>query len=144
MGLRLNDKLLMSKAKRYAATLQGVEAYEVVMLSDDVLAWQRQALARLRSLEDVGVQGRLNHPVAPGALHDAIVALTGQSGAFACWMLYEGVIGLKLQGSDFKRFVERYLASVSSCDLSLAFEAPDAVLCVNDNEYDVTLHYLRR
>lgn len=138
------DRLLMGRARHYASTLEGVDASEVVLLSDDALAWQRQAIASLRSLEDVGLSGRLEHPLAPGGLSCAISALTGQTGAFSCWIFYEGVIGMALQGADFELFLERYFASACSCDLSIAFESPAAVVCVNDNAYDVTLHYLKR
>ncbi len=139
----LSERLLISKARRYASMLEGVDAYQVALLDDETLAWQRLALARLRSLDDVGLQARLAHPVAPAALPRAIIALTGLTGAFSCWVVYQGVVGVALQGRDFDLFLQRYLASHSSCDLSLAFESPEAVLCVNDNEHDVTLHYLR-
>ncbi|MFK3772785.1 hypothetical protein [Pseudomonas sp. NPDC089406] len=139
----LSERLLISKARRYASTLEGVDAYQVVLLDDETLAWQRLALARMRSFEDVGLQARLAHPVAPAALQRAIIALTGLTEAFSGWVVYEGVVGVALQGSDFDLFLQRYLASHSSCDLSLAIESPEAVLCVNDNEHDVTLHYLR-
>jgi len=140
----LSERLLISKARRYASTLEGVDACQVVLLDDETLAWQRLALTRMRSFEDVGLQACLAHPVAPAALQRAIIALTGLTGAFSGWVVYEGVVGVALQGSDFDLFLQRYLASHSSCDLPLAFESPEAVLCVNDNEHDVTLHYLRR
>ena len=140
MNNTLKEKLLLVRAKKYANAINGINRYSISLLRNDDFSWHRQELRKSYSLDHKG-EIIYNHPIKINDLIESIMTLLNIKSIFFCYLLFEGEVCISVNGNDFYNFLMSIFKLEGSYNASLIFTNPDRVLNINDNEYDVDIHY---
>jgi len=141
MTNKIEEKILMLRAKKFADNLEGLESFSISLLGDDVFSWHRDKLKKANAIDDRNGNVFFEQPVRVDELISAVISLLNIDAQFSCWLLYEGRCGIFARGKDFHVFLVSIFKLNNTYDLSLVFESPDRVISISDNEYDVDIIY---
>lgn len=141
MNNKIEEKLLLLRAKKFADNLEGLESFSISLLENDVFSWNRDKLKIASAIDDRNERVRFEQPVEESELISTIISLLGINKNFSCWLVHEGRCGIFVRGNDFRSFLSSIFRINKTYDMSLIFESPDRVISINDNEYDVDIFY---
>ncbi|WP_318390466.1 hypothetical protein [Enterobacter sp.] len=138
---KIEEKLLLLRAKKFADNLEGLESFSISLLGNDIFAWHRDKLKKSYAIDDRNERICFEQPVGTDQLIGAVISLLSIDKQFSCWIFYEGRCAIFVRGDDFHVFLVSMFKLNKTYDLSLIFESPDRVISISDNEYDVDIYY---
>lgn len=138
---KIEAKLLMLRARKFADKLEGLELFSISLLDNDDFFWHRDKLKIANTIDDKNHRVCLEQPVEIDKLIITITSLLGVDKQFSCLLIYEGRCGVFVRGNDFHSFLVSAFRLNRTFDLSLIFEFPDRVISISDNEYNVDIYY---
>lgn len=141
MITKIEEKLLLLRAKKFADKLEGLESFSISLLGKDVFLWHRDELKAANSIDNKDERVCFKQPVAEDKIISAVISLLKIDKQFFCWLVYEGRCGIFVRGSDFHLFLASIFRLNHTYDVSLIFKSPDRVIAISDNEYDVDIYH---
>lgn len=138
---KIEEKLLLLKAKKFADNLEGLESFSISLLENDNFSWHRDKLKKANAIDDRNDNVFFEQPAGADELISAVTSLLNIDTQFSCWLLYEGRCGIFVRVSDFHIFLVSIFKLNKTYDLSLIFESPDRVITISDNAYNVDIYY---
>ncbi|TBR63340.1 MULTISPECIES: hypothetical protein [unclassified Escherichia] len=138
---KIEEKLILLRAKKFTDNLEGLESFSISLLGNDIFLWHRDELKMANAIDNKNERVLFKQPVAEDKLINAVISLLNIDKIFLCWLVYEDRCGIFIRGNDFKLFLASVFRLNNSYDASLIFESPDRVISISDNEYDVDIFY---
>lgn len=141
MITKIEDKLLLLRARKFADNLEGLESFSISLLEKDAFLWHRDELKMANAIDNKNERVCFKQPVAEDKLIEAVISLLNIGEHFICWLVYEGRCGIFIRGNDFHLFLVSIFRLNNTYDVSLIFESPDRVITISDSEYDVDIYH---
>lgn len=141
MTSRLEEKLLLNKARKFSNNINGINSFSISLLNKDDFPWHREELKRARAINSEVEKIHFEQPVKERNLVETIVDLLDITNKFTCYFFYEGVVSVCVHGNDFSSFLISMFKLNDTYDLSLIFKSPDRVFIINDDEYSLDIYY---
>jgi hypothetical protein len=140
MNNRLEKKLLYKKAKEYVSQLEGIESFTISYVNDEDFIWYKEQLKLFFKIDQIDSEIRLEHPISKKKLIEIINKILNNN-FFKCIQLFEEKIAIHLNINYLDNFLNSIFKYNQSFDLSLLFLEPERILVINDDEYEIYLHY---
>jgi hypothetical protein len=140
MNNRLEKKLLYKKAKEYVSQLEGIESFTISYVNDEDYIWYKEQLKLFFKIDQIDSEIRLEHPISKKKLIEIINKILNNN-FFKCIQLFEEKIAIHLNINYLDNFLNSIFKYNQSFDLSLLFLEPERILVINDDEYEIYLHY---
>lgn len=141
MITKIEAKLLLLKARKFADNLKGTDSVSIALLDKDAFLWHRDELKMANAIDNKNERVCFKQPVAEDKLIDTVISLLNIGEHFLCWLVYEGRCGIFVRGNDFHLFLSSIFRLNNTHDVSLIFESPDRIISISDNEHDVDIYH---
>ncbi|OCG61455.1 hypothetical protein A9G30_10525 [Gilliamella sp. Fer4-1] len=140
MNNKLEKKLLYKKAEEYVSQLEGIESFTISSVNNEDFIWYKEQLKIFFKIDQIDSEIRLEHPISQKKLIE-IINNTLNNNFFKCIQLFEEKIAIHLNINHLDNFLNSIFKYNQSFDLSLLFLQPERILVINDDEYEIYLHY---
>ncbi|MWP61182.1 hypothetical protein [Gilliamella sp. Pas-s25] len=141
MNNKLEKKLLYIKAKEYVSQLKGIESFTISYVNDEDFVWYKKQLKLFFKIEQIDSRMTLDHPISKKKLIEIVNKILKNNGFSKCIQLVEEKIAIHLNINNLDDFLNSIFRYNQTFDLSLLFLEPERILVINDDEYEVYLHY---
>ncbi|NUF50234.1 hypothetical protein [Gilliamella sp. ESL0250] len=141
MNNKLEKKLLYIKAKEYVSQLKGIESFTISYVNDEDFVWYKKQLKLFFKIEQIDSRMTLDHPISKKKLIEIVNKTLKNNGFSKCIQLVEEKIAIHLNINNLDDFLNSIFRYNQTFDLSLLFLEPERILVINDDEYEVYLHY---
>ncbi|WP_141673027.1 hypothetical protein [Gilliamella sp. App6-5] len=141
MNNKLEKKLLYIKAKEYVSQLKGIESFTISYVNDEDFVWYKKQLKLFFKIEQIDSRMTLEHPISKKKLIEIVNNILKNNGFSKCIQLFEEKIAIHLNINNLDEFLNSIFRYNQTFDLSLLFLKPERILVINDDEYEVHLHY---
>jgi hypothetical protein len=142
MNSKLEKKLLLLRAKNYAAVVDGIRDMTISFLERDECIWHREKLAQINSYHGLPKLKSYTLPVNESDLISDISSLLITNKINDCFVFFENNVKIEFHVIDHFLFIKSFLSINKTFDLSLAFFQPDGVLVVSDDEYELKTFFI--
>ncbi|EAM6796398.1 hypothetical protein E0G74_22480, partial [Salmonella enterica] len=85
MITKIEEKLLLLRAKKFADKLEGLESFSISLLGKDVFLWHRDELKAANSIDNKDERVCFKQPVAEDKIISAVISLLKIEKQFFCW-----------------------------------------------------------
>lgn len=141
MTSRLEEKLLLNKAREFSNKINGIDSFSISMLHKDDFFWHQGELKKTSAINSEVKKIHFEQPIEEINLVETIIDLLNINNNFICYFFYEGVVTICFHGNDFSSFLVSMFKINDTYDLSLIFKSPDRVFVINDDEYSLDIYY---
>lgn len=141
MKNKIEDKLLLLRAKKFADNLEGLDFFSIYQLDNDIFSWHREKLKIAYAIDNTNDKISLEQPVKMNEIIRIMASLLKIENKTSCWLVYEGRSVISVCVNDFHSFVTSVFRLNKTYDISLLFQSPDRVISISDNEYDIDIYY---
>jgi len=141
MTSRLEEKLLLNRAKEFSNNINGIDFFSISLLNEDDFFWHREELKRAHAINDEVERIYFEQPVKERYLVETIADLLHITNGFTCYFFYEGIVSVCVSGNDFYSFLVSMFKLNDTYDLSLMFKCPDRVFIIDDDEYSLGIFH---
>ncbi|PIT13076.1 hypothetical protein BGI33_02900 [Snodgrassella alvi] len=141
MNNKLEKKLLYIKAKEYVSQLKGIESFTISYVNDEDFVWYKKQLKLFFKIDQIDSLITLEHPISKKELIEIINKILKNKTFSKCIQLFEEKIAIHLNINNLDDFLNSIFRYNQTFDLSLLFLEPERILVINDDEYEVHLHY---
>ncbi|PKA30688.1 hypothetical protein CWR41_12580 [Cedecea lapagei] len=141
MKNKIEDKLLLLRAKKFADNLEGLDFFSIYPLDNDIFLWHREKLKTAYAIDNTNDKISLEQPVKTNEIIRIMASLLKIENKTSCWLVYEGRSVISACVNDFHSFLTSVFRLNKTYDISLLFQSPDRVISISDNEYDVDIYY---
>lgn len=141
MTKKIEDKLLLLRAKKFADSIEGIDSIFISLLGNDMLLWHRDKLTIANAIDNGNGRICFEQPARMDELIRAVISTLGIEGGFSCWLVYEGRCGMLSCLNNAHSFLTSIFRTNNTYDISLIFESPEKVISISDNEYNVDIYY---
>lgn len=144
MSIKLEEKLLLNRAKKYAAKLKGIGSFSISLLRENDFIWHRKKLIKIHKIDNEIKRKTYSHPIDILDLYRSAIAPLNILNQVHCYLFYEGSVCIFIQCTDFYSLLDSIFKLEHTYDLSLSFTSPDRILAINDSEYELEVYYVIR
>lgn len=143
MKNKIEDKLLLFRAKKFAVNLEGLNSFSIYPLDNDIFLWHREKLKTAYAIDNRNHKISLEQPVKMNEIIRTMTSLL-KIEKTSCCLVFEGKSVISACVNDFYSFITSVFRLNKTYDISLLFQSPDRVISISDNEYDVDFYYVKK
>lgn len=144
MTSRIEEKLILHRAKGFAKSIGGIDSYSISLLDDKDFTWHREELKRVNSIKDEIEGFHFEQPVNVKELVEKTIDILHVDNGDACCFIYEGVVSVCVHVNDFRLFLASLFKINDTYGIFLLFKDPDSVFIISDDEHSLRIYYKER
>ncbi|CDH29535.1 hypothetical protein ID858_15845 [Xenorhabdus sp. DI] len=140
MNSKLEEKMLLARAKRYINNIQGIEKISISLSNNDKeFQWHKEIINSILKGKEIP-ECKLELPVSEEDIYSYLQSKIHIGECNSYYMFFEGMVKFSFNIIDLKRFLSSCYALKKTFDLYVLLLNPMKVIAISEEEYELSFY----
>ncbi|PHM33525.1 hypothetical protein Xmau_04519 [Xenorhabdus mauleonii] len=138
MNNKLEEKLLLSKAKRYIDKIQGIKNLSISLVNEEEFQWHREVYSRILKGKEIP-ECKLELPVSREDVYSYMQSKIHIGECSSYYIFFEGLVIISFNIVSLHDFLSSYFALNKTFDISVLSLNPAMIIVISEEEYELNI-----